>query len=339
MPSLLLGLTLLMMSGAGVWYLQRAFCKVTAFDTPGDRFLLIPTNADFQDVVDSLNSKKVLTNQESFAWLARRKGYPAHILPGRYRIKNGMKNIELVALLRSGKQEPLRLTVQNYRTIKEMAGKLSRRLEPDSVQWMVTFSDPSVTGKFGTDQANLFSIIIPDTYEFYWNLTPEEWLNKMYNESQRFWNGERKNSASRLGLTIPEVVTIASIVEKETNKDSEKDMIAGVYLNRLRIKMPLQADPTVVFAWQDFSIRRITGVHTSFESPYNTYKVTGLPPGPICLPSVASIEAVLGAKKHKYLYFCAKEDFSGLHNFAETLDQHQRNARKYQVALNRRNIH
>lgn len=187
--------------------------------------------------------------------------------------------------------------------------------------------------------ANLFSVIIPDTYEFYWNITPDEWLNKMHSESQRFWNDERKNRAVSLGLTIPEVVTIASIVEKETNKDEEKDIIAGIYLNRLKIRMPLQADPTVLFALQDFSLRRITGIHTSVDSPYNTYKNSGLPPGPICLPSVASIKAVLHAKAHKYLYFCAKEDFSGLHNFAETLDQHQKNARKYQAALNRRNIH
>ncbi len=249
-----------------------------------------------------------------------------------------MTNIELVSLLRSGAQEPLRMTVPLVRTPAELAGKLARKLEPDSTAWIRAFSDPFLLQRFQISPLHLFSIIIPETYDFYWNISPEKWLSKMKYESSLFWKEERIGKAGQRGLSVPEVIILASIVEKETNQNDEKPVIAGVYLNRLSRKMPLQADPTVVFAWQDFSIRRVLKRHLEIPSPYNTYRQPGLPPGPICLPSVASIDAVLNASAHQYLYFCASEDQSGYHSFAKTLQEHQRNAQRYQAALNKLNI-
>ena len=181
-------------------------------------------------------------------------------------------------------------------------------------------------------------MFIPNTYEFYWNTTTAHFLEKIHTESGAFWTNQRRHEADSLHLTPGEVIALASIVDKETNKEDEMPSIAGVYLNRLKKNMLLQADPTVIFAWQDFSIRRVLKKHTELQSPYNTYISPGLPPGPICLPSIPSIEAVLHAKKHDYLYFCAKDDLSGSHNFAATIEEHQRNAKKFQKALNRLNI-
>jgi UPF0755 protein len=203
---------------------------------------------------------------------------------------------------------------------------------------MKTFSNQILLDRFGVTPLTLFVLFIPNTYELYWNTSGELMLEKMAREYKRFWTDERRRRADSLNLTIAEVVTMASIVEKETNKDSEKPIIAGVYINRIKIRMLLQADPTVIFAWQDFTIRRVMKKHTELQNPYNTYLTPGLPPGPICLPSIASIDAVLNAQKHNYIYFCAKDDLSGFHNFAATLDEHNRNAHKFQTALNRRNI-
>jgi UPF0755 protein len=339
MPLALAGLTLLILLFAGIRYLTLTFRTVTSVKGDAPFVLYIRTQAGFEDVVDSLKAGHVLTDEMAFRWLSGRQGLTKQVLPGRYLISNQLSNLKLVRQLKSGRQSPVRLVVQNYRTPADMAGKLSRKLEADSLAWLTIFRDMDFLTEFKTDTANLFSLIIPNTYEVFWSVGPREWLEKMDMESRRFWNEKRLELADRKGFSIPQVVTIASIVEKETNKDDEKPIIAGVYLNRLAKKMALQADPTVVFAWQDFSIRRINGRHLLLDSPYNTYLYPGLPPGPICLPSIASIDAVLNAEPHNYLYFCAREDFSGYHRFARTLDEHRLNARKYQMALNRRNIH
>lgn len=338
MPYILLGCTFILILMATAYYHFRSRAVIIRHTAPGNAYLYVPTGATPLQLTDSLKRFMVSETEDDFLWLARRKGLFRRIIPGRYRLKEGMRNFELVGLLRSGSQEPLRMTVPLVRTPAEMAGRLARKLEPDSSSWMRAFSDPTMLLQFQISPEQLFTIIIPETYDFYWNTSPEKWLAKMKHESDLFWNGERSRKAGQRGLSVPEVIILASVVEKETNQNDEKPTIAGVYLNRLARRMPLQADPTVVFAWQDFSIRRVLKKHLEIASPYNTYLHQGLPPGPICLPSVASIDAVLDAASHQYLYFCAREDLSGYHNFAATLREHNRNAQRYQAALNKFNI-
>lgn len=298
----------------------------------------ITTGASFRQVVDTLTIRKIVSDRKAFIWWASRIGYPDKILPGRYIVKGGTTNYTFLNILKAGRQTPIRIIVHQVRTSRELAGKLARRLEPDSAAWMAAFTNEKLLSEFGVTPATLFCILSPNTYEFYWNISPEKWLARMKSESNRWWDETRTSRSNSLNLTPCEVVTLASILEKETNKEDERPVMAGVYLNRLRINMALQADPTVVFAWQDFTIRRVMKKHIELQSPYNTYQNTGLPPGPICLPSLNAIEAVLQARQHKYLYFCARADLSGYHEFASTLDEHNRNARKYQSALNRKNI-
>ena len=296
-------------------------------------YFYIHTGSGFAAVRDSLVKKGYLVNPREFEWLSERKHYSSRIRAGRYLLVNGMRNNALVNLLRSGKQEPLKITIQNIRTKEELAGILGRQLEADSLRLIRLFSDPGRLSRYGASPPTLFILFIPDTYEFFWNTSGEQLLKRMAGESRRFWNPRRRHEADSLQMTIPEIVTLASIVEKESNKNDEKPVIAGVYINRIKKGIPLQADPTVIFAWNDYSIRRVLKTHTLLKSPYNTYFHAGLPPGPICLPSVASVDAVLRAVDRHYFYFCAKEDFSGYHNFAATLAGHNRNARKYQQAL------
>ena len=249
-----------------------------------------------------------------------------------------MHNNTLINLLRSGRQEPVRVTIQNVRTRDELAGKIGRNLEVDSARLVKLFNDPAYLAKFDISPPTLFVLFIPDTYEFYWNTSGDQLFKRIYQEYQHFWTSRRRQMADSLHLSVAQVVTLASIVEKESNKNDEKPVIAGVYLNRLKKQIPLQADPTVIFAWNDYRIRRVLKMHTEIKSPYNTYLCAGLPPGPICLPSIASVDAVLHAANHGYFYFCAREDLSGYHNFASSLEEHNRNARRYQKALDKMNI-
>lgn len=265
-------------------------------------------------------------------------GYGSKIKPGRYEIGDGTSTLSLLRNLRNGKQAPVELTIASVRTVEDLAGKLSRQLQPDSLDFLNAFKDPSVCAEFGLDTSTIGCIFLPNTYEIYWNTTPVKLLGRMKKESDAFWTAERKDKAKRAGLTPNEVIVLASIVDQETANDAEKPAIAGMYLNRLHSGMKLQADPTVKFALKDFSIKRIMHQHLLTNSPYNTYKNGGLPPGPIDIPSLKSIEAVLNYKRHKYLYMCAKEDFSGTHNFAETYEAHLENAKRYADALNKRGI-
>jgi len=264
--------------------------------------------------------------------------YENKIKPGRYRLSEGMNNRQLVSMLRIGRQEPVRMIITGARSKEELAGIISRQLEPDSSKFLRLLNDPSFLNRFGLTPTTVFSLFIPDTYEIFWNTSAANFFMRMYREYKHFWYGAREKKSNSLGFSIPEIVTLASIVEKETNLTSEKPIIAGVYINRLKKHIPLQADPTVLFAWNDYSIRRILNKHLEIDSPYNTYKYQGLPPGPICIPSITSIDAILNYVNHDYLYFCAKEDFSGSHLFAVTLGEHNRNAHRYQDALNKLNI-
>jgi UPF0755 protein len=332
--AIITGLTAL----ALLWFYLLLTKPVISLKAKKSCYFYVRTGSGFLAVRDSLVKKGYLTDPGKFEWLARRKHYDQHIKPGRYRLVDGMRNNALVNLLRSGKQEPVRIIIQNVRTREELAGKIGRNLEVDSVQLVRLFNDPAYLSKYDISPPTLFTLFIPDTYEFYWNTSGDQLFARMNREFTKFWNPGRKRLADSLHLTVAEVVTLASIVEKESNKNDEKPLIAGVYLNRLNRQIPLQADPTVIYAWNDYRIRRVLKKHTELKSPYNTYFRTGLPPGPICLPSVASVDAVLHARNHAYYYFCAREDLSGYHSFATSLEEHNRNARRYQKALDKMNI-
>ncbi|HOZ29647.1 MAG TPA: endolytic transglycosylase MltG [Bacteroidales bacterium] len=296
-------------------------------------YLYIPNGSDYEDVLRILDSTGYVVDMESFKFVAERKNYPAKVLAGRYEIRDGMSNNELVNLLRSGKQSPVKLTFISVRSLDILSGKISDFIEADSLQLSEMLNDPSVAEKYGFNGQTFMAMFIPNTYEFYWNTSAGKFVEKMYEEYNNFWNEERKAKAESMGFTMVEVSVLASIVEAETQKNDEKARVAGVYVNRLNNGMLLQADPTVVFAIGDFTVQRVLTRHLQIDSPYNTYLYSGLPPGPINIPSVSSIDAVLNYEKHNYLFFCAKDDFSGYHVFAVTNAQHQVNAQKYHQAL------
>jgi UPF0755 protein len=264
--------------------------------------------------------------------------YKDNIHPGRYDIKPGMSNYKIARNLRSGLQTPVKLTFNNIRTVEDLAGRFSKQLMVDSVSILKCFQKNEWRDSMKLTSKNYMCIFIPNTYEVYWNTTTDKLLTLLRREYKKFWNNIRMSKANKLGLTQTEVSTLASIVEEETNKSDEMPKVAGLYLNRLRINMPLQADPTVKFTVGDFTIKRILKEQTTISSPYNTYKNIGLPPGPIRIPSITAIDAVLNATHHSYIYMCAKDDFSGYHAFATTLAQHNANAEAYHKALNKNGI-
>lgn len=300
--------------------------------------ILIPSGADFQVVENIMLKHELLNNHKAFRWVSKKKEYNKAVKAGRYEIKQGWNTNQLVNLLRSGQQSPVLLTFNNVRFFDDLAGKVSRYLESDSLSMYKALSADTLPEHYGFTVATFPAMFIPNTYELYWTNTPEEFIDRMHKEYQRFWNDERKAKAKALGLTPPEVVTLASIVQEETIKNDEKPTVAGLYLNRLKKGMLLQADPTIKYALHDFSIRRVTTAMLETPSPYNTYQNAGLPPGPINFPEISSIEAVLNPQQHNYLYMCAKEDFSGYHYFSTNLSQHNIYAARYRNALNKNKI-
>jgi len=298
----------------------------------------IPTSANFKEIKKILFSKEILKDTSSFIFTAEKMNYPNQVHPGNYIITGGMSNREVITMLRAGLQSPVKVTFTSVRDLRKIAGKVGQQIEADSASIMNLLLDEDFIDSLGFSRYTIPALFIPNTYEFYWNSGAEEFLNRMKAEYGRFWNESRKSRASEIGLTPLEVSILASIVKEETSKNDELAKIAGVYLNRLDKGMLLQADPTVKFANNDFTLGRVLNKHLAVNSPYNTYKYTGLPPGPIVVPSIAAIEAVLKNEDHPYFYFCARDDFSGYHNFAKTLSQHLQNARSYQNALSRRKI-
>lgn len=298
-------------------------------------FLEIPTGSGPEDLEELLVKSGFISGREEFRMVCEQLDYcNGAVRPGRYEIGKGWNHLQLVRHLRSGKQAPVMVVLNNERLLENVAQKASRFIEPDSAALMQAFLDERITGPLGYTSETLMALFIPNSYEFYWNTSPEEFLERMKKEHEKFWSKEmRTEKAAALGLTPTEVYTLASIVEKETNQNSEKRRIAGVYLNRLRIGMRLQADPTCVFATRDFETTRVVQYHKEFDSPYNTYVYAGLPPGPIAMSSIASIDAVLNGEKHEYMYFCAVGDGSGLHQFAKTLDGHNQNVSRYRRNL------
>jgi UPF0755 protein len=300
--------------------------------------LYIPTGSNFDTVINILTKKKIIEDTSNFLWVAKKKNYHNHVYPGRYVIQDEMSNNQLVNLLRSGEQEPVDVVFNSVRTKEKLAGIIAQQIEADSASIVALLEDNQYLEQFGFNKKTVYAMFLPNTYEFWWNTSAREFIKRMNKEYNRFWTDSKRQQAEEMKFTPIEVSTLASIVDEETIRDEEMDMIAGVYINRLEKGMRLQADPTVKFALGDFTIKRVLDKHLQVDSPYNTYKYSGLPPGPILIPSIAAIEAVLNYKKHDYLFFVAKPDFSGYHNFSKTHYQHIRNAKEYRKALNQKRI-
>jgi len=315
--------------------------KVFGPNTDGFRkgeYLYIPTGATYEQVLNALDKEGFVKDINSFAFLAKKAQYPDKVKPGKYHIKKGMSNYDIIRMLRSGRQTSVKIVINKLRTKDDLVKVIGASLEADSNVLRQMLNDQVYLSQFGLGTNTAMCAVIPDTYEFWWNTSADKAFRKLAKYYKDYWTAERKQKAHARNLTPTDVVTLASIVEEETNNNAEKGTIASVYLNRMKVGMRLQADPTVKFAVGDFTIKRITGAITGTASPYNTYYTAGLPPGPICTPSKKSIEAVLNAPETNYLYFCAKEDFSGSHRFASNYADHMKNASLYQKALNARGI-
>ena len=304
---------------------------------------------DTDDNIDSVYNKvEPIANSfpyQAFKTLTHHFGYAGHIHTGRYAIHPGEGALKVWRHMKNGLQEPVNLTLPSVRTLNKLSAELSKKLMIDSTSILQALTDEATCEKYGYDTTTIACMFIPNTYDIYWNSSVEKLLDRMKKESEKFWNEDRTQKAKALQLTPVEVITIASIVDEETANNGEKPMIAGMYYNRFKLRnaeypegMPLQADPTIKYAWKRFDLKRIYNNLLRIKSPYNTYMNPGLPPGPIRIPSVAGIDAVLNLVKHDYLYMCAKEDFSGTHNFARTYQEHLQNAAKYSKALNERGI-
>ncbi len=303
-----------------------------------NQIVLIPTGSSYDQVIDTIKANLLVENMRLLDWVAKKKNLPDLIKPGRYLITGDLSYNGLINLLRSGRQAPVNITFNNVRTLNMIAGKIGKYIEADSSQIIAFLSDDSNYISDGFKRETVIALFIPDTYEVYWNTDARDLYSRMLKEYKRFWNEKRLTKSKNMGLNPIEVAILASIIDDEVVKPDEKPRIAGVYLNRLKRGIPLQACPTIKFAMNDFTITRVLYKHLEFESPYNTYKYSGFPPGPIGCPSVEGLEAVLNAEKHDYIFFAAKADFSGYHNFSRTLSEHNRYAAIYQRELDKRKI-
>lgn len=321
---------------AGIYAYTQIFKPVELSNT---EFLYIDENMSYNEVVAQLNEKSILFNEDIFRFLSDRMKYPTKVKTGKYSIEPGMTMPEIIRKLRSAQQTPVKLTFNNIRTMESLAGRFSSQLMLDSVSIIRALNDTTVAELYGFNQLTFGAMFIPNTYEVYWDTDIENLLTRMKREYTSFWNNDRKTKAEKIGLTPLEISTLASIVEEEATYVDEYSTVAGLYINRLNRGMRLEADPTVKYAVGDVSLRRILFHHLEVDSPYNTYKNDGLPPGPLRIPSTTAIDATLTPDEHKYLFMCAKDDLSGRHNFAITHAEHAKNARAYQRALNERGIY
>lgn len=301
-----------------------------------EEYVYLPTGSTLDDAARILKEGGFLLDERSFLMMSKRLEFKGRA--GRFKISPGMSNFRLVRLLRSGEQSPVRVTLVNERLPEQVAAKVARALELDSAALMSLFSDTLLLDSLGYKPQTLMSMFIPNTYELFWTTAPRKFIERMAAEHDRFWKADsRQAKADSLGFTREQVYTLASIVERETNANVEKPRIAGVYVNRIKTGMPLQADPTLVFASRDWETRSLAQ-YKDLDSPYNTYKYTGLPPGPISMASIPSIDAVLNREKHDYVFFCAAGDGSGLHNFAVTYEAHKQNVEIYKANLKKRGL-
>lgn len=303
-------------------------------------YIFIESEADFNEVKAQL--EPLLKNSETFTSLAKQKKYINNVKAGKYAIVKNMSNNDIINTLRS-KNLPVRVSFNNQNTLENLAGRIAVQIEADSLSLLDSFKDESFFKTAGINEASVLGVFIPNSYEFFWNTSAEQFRERMLIEFKKFWS-TRQSALNAIQMTENQVITLASIVHEESKQKEEQPIIAGVYMNRLRIKMPLQADPTLKFAayqlpqYKDVVIKRVLNVHKTIDSPYNTYKNLGLPPGPIAMPDIAAIDAVLNYKKHDYLYFAADAERPGFHKFAKTLQQHNTNARAYQNYLSKNGI-
>ncbi|MDR5589759.1 endolytic transglycosylase MltG [Christiangramia sp. SM2212] len=324
----------------GYYVYNSIFSSNTSFDSK-EQVVYVPTGADYQTVLDSL--RPYIKDIESFSLVAQKKGYANNIRPGRYFLKKGMNNNELVNQLRIG-NKPVKVIFNNQERLEDLAGRISGQIEADSLELLETFQDETYLKNNDLDIRNALNLYIPNQYEFYWNTSAEEFRDRMKKEYNRFWNEKRKKRAEEIGLTPKEVTVIASIVQKETAKVDERPRVAGVYMNRYNDGWKLDADPTVIYAIKektgnfDTIIKRVLYKDLELDSPYNTYKYREIPPGPISMPDISSIEAVLNYEKHDFYYFVANVENFGYHKFAKNLAQHNRNKQEYVRWINRQGI-
>ncbi|MBV8389765.1 MAG: endolytic transglycosylase MltG [Mucilaginibacter sp.] len=319
----------------GLFYYSKYF---SANVTDKQEYLYIHTGAVYQDVYKTIQDEGIVKDTATFNWAAKNMKYTTRVKPGRYHLTNGMSNRRLINMLASGTQEPVTLNFHNLRLKEEFAGFVSKKIEPDSTSIIRLLDSGDFVKQYGFTTDNVYAMFIPNTYQLYWNNTPEKFFKRMYANYEKFWTPERKQKADAIGLSPIQVSILASITDAEALHDDEMPTIAGLYLNRLKKGMKLESDPTVIFAKHDFTIKRVLNRDLSFDSPYNTYLHTGLPPGPVMMPSVNALNSVLDYKKTDYIYMCAKSDFSGYHAFATNVADHLVNAHKFQQALNERNI-
>ncbi|MBL4708147.1 MAG: endolytic transglycosylase MltG [Flavobacteriales bacterium] len=318
-------------------YYQRVFRSNTSV-SEANPYLYVYSDWDRSDLIEAMAQQGILKDTASFVWVANKKHF---LTPkaGKYRLKDGMNNNGLVNLLRSGSQEPVRLTFNSIRTPKDLAGKIAKQIEADSTELIQAISSGEIAAKYGFSRSTFLTLFIPNTYEVYWDMSAEEFIQRMAKEYKRFWTVARLANAKRLKLSQSEVGILASIVQAEQlSKPSERPKVAGLYINRMRKRMRLESDPTLIYGIGDFSIKRVLNKHKEVNSPYNTYKNAGLPPGPINLPEISSIDAVLYYENHDFIFMCAKPDFSGYHDFSRTYSQHKVYANRYHRELNKRKI-
>ena len=326
---------------AGGIIVLNFYTKIYGSNTTKNAVVYISSENNFDSVLDKLSP--LLKNKNSFKWVAEKKNYPNTIKAGRYAISKQMSNNDLVNMLRSGNQTPIKLSFNNQETIEKLAGRIAQQIEPDSITLLNTLTDIQFLKENNFNKQTALGMYIPNSYEFYWNSTADKFRNKMLNQYHSFWDSSRKNLARKQKLTINQVITLASIIQKETSTVSERPRVAGLYLNRLNNNWPLQADPTIIYALKQKKgpntvIKRVLLKDLEINSAYNTYKNIGLPPGPISMPDISSINAVLNPEKHEYFYMCADIENIGSHVFAKNLTQHNRNAIKYQNWLNRQGV-
>lgn len=323
--------TILLVAAALTAYFYNIFS--TPVSTCDDfRIFITPTDSQ-ESIISAITKKDPSARTKGLSILLNRRNYDSNLRTGCYTIKSGATPKQVADMLSGGAQTPVRITINSTRTIGQMVRNISSQIMIDSIAVAEQFADSNLLDSLGYSKATVFCMIIPNTYEVYWNISASALIKRLIKERNLFWNDSRKSKAASIGLTEQEVMTLASIIEEETAKSDELPIVAGLYMNRLKRNMLLQADPTVIFALGGERPKRVLKEHLEVNSPYNTYKNAGLPPAPIRFVNTRSIDAVLNYTRHNYLYMCAKEDFSGYHNFATTLSQHNANARRYQRAL------
>ena len=334
--SIAVGLLFLLGGFTGYNYYQKIFGKSIVKDT----VLFVFSNDNLMDIRNKIS--KISNDIDGFLWVAEKKGFTKP-KSGRYVLNENMSNNDLVNLLRSGNQTPIKLSFNNQDTLEKLAGRIAQQLETDSISLLNSFKEPFFLSKNNLTEKSVLQIFVPNSYQFYWNTSPKKLRDKIFKEYQRFWNPSRRRKAAKLNLSVTEVITLASIVQKETSKEIERPIVAGLYLNRLKKDWPLQADPTIIYCirenkGQNYKVKRVLNSDLEINSPYNTYKNRGLPPTLIAMPDISSIDGVLNAQKHNYLYMCVNVEKLGYHSFTKSLSQHNKNASKYHKWLDKQRI-